>query len=554
MNRTNALEPSRLPSWIPRTSDEWALVFFLLFLSTIPLSKAISSLSEGAAYTAWFLGQFNPITRHERWRRLKQRRWLLVWGVFFLWTLVSFFWTTHPGEMLPEINRQHSLLTLPLLAVQLPFTKRHFRLALGGFVLGNLIVLGVSALLAFDGVVDDQMKRSPSPDGKPVVLINGSAPFGPTLQLVPKTTEIQVSALVMGGGDTLSISAMHEAPHIHLTSHAMVSSQQWQPLQGVFHIPKGMESGTWVIYVTGKNFKSNNYSGKLTITAKGETLKEGYGFDAFRLTSPFEQRPRASLFFAFSFLAALMLAFNPGIKLPNTLRNLMAVVGFFMMLGLVLMGGRIGQVGALFGGGIWAILTWKHLAASRWRKWILPSFIGLSLMMIFHPAVQNRYLEAWKELRQGHGKKIQPNDLKHSSIGLRMAYYRAFGQVSSEHPIFGIGMGDLKPETLKAYEAELPGLEFQRPHNQFLEVQLLYGIPGSMLFILCLAVMVLKCSPALRLPMVLHSLLVVFSMLTDSTLATQAGVSYVMGFYCLIFCTTFNKSEEKAVTSDFSPA
>lgn len=548
MNSQTSSASLRNPAWLPRNSDDWAMVFFLLFLATIPLSKAISSLSEGAAYTAWFVGQFNPIHRHERWRRLKERKWLLIWGVLALWMLTSFFWTEQPGEMLSEINLQHSLLTLPLLAVQLPFRIGHFKLALGGFILGNLIVLGVSLTLAFQGVVDDQMQLTPSPDGKPVLLVNGSAPYGPTIKTIPGTSRISVAVPVMGGGDTLSISAMQEHPHLHLTSQPIISSDKWQWLKAAFTLPDSLTQRTWSFYLTGRNFQSNNYSGALEIRNERGEVRRGYGFQAFRLTSPFEQRPRASLFFAFSLLASLLLVFDSGFRVAGIPSWILALVAALMLIGLVLMGGRIGQVGALLGGIVWVGLRWKQQASDRLSRWIFPGILAVLLLSTQHPAVKERYQEAWKELHQGQ-QMLHPNDLRHSSIGLRMAYYRIFGRVVAHHPVLGVGMGDLKAEAIQVFHQELPGLEFQRPHNQFLEIQLLYGIPGSLLFLICLVTMLIKCPPAMRLPMYLHSILVVLSMLTDSTLATQAGVSYVLGFYCLIFCIAFNKSEEKTVTS-----
>lgn len=525
------------------------MVFFLLFLATIPLSKAISSLSEGAAYTAWFVGQFNPIYRHERWRRLKERKWLLIWGILALWMLVSFFWTNNPKEMIAEINLQHGLLTLPLLAVQLPFRLGHFKLALGGFILGNLIVLAASMVLALKGVVDDQMQLTPSPDGNPVLLVNGSAPYGPTLRTIPGSQHLEVSVSAMGGGDTLSISAMQEHAHLHLTSRAWISTGQWQLLKAKFSIPDSLIHQPWTFYLTGRNFKSNNFSTALSIKNEAGREVKGYGFHSFRLTSPFEQRPRASLFFAFSLLACLLLVFDSGFRVIGVSAWLLIFIAVLMLLGLVLMGGRIGQVGALLGGVIWIGLRWKQQASDQLSRWIFPGILAVLLLATQHPAVKERYHEAWKELHQSH-KNLHTNDLRHSSIGLRMAYYRIFGTVATENPWLGLGMGDLKSGAIEAFRQELPGLEFQRPHNQFLEIQLLYGIPGSVLFLACLLAMIICCPTTMRLPMYLHSTLVIISMLTDSTMATQAGISYVIGFYCLIFCINFNKSKEKAVTSN----
>jgi O-antigen ligase len=69
-------------------------------------------------------------------------------------------------------------------------------------------------------------------------------------------------------------------------------------------------------------------------------------------------------------------------------------------------------------------------------------------------------------------------------INRLMSYDVAF-RLIGQHPLFGVGTGDMLTEMKRGYDKWYPGVEEQEkllPHNQFLVVALGCGIPAMLLF------------------------------------------------------------------------
>jgi len=76
---------------------------------------------------------------------------------------------------------------------------------------------------------------------------------------------------------------------------------------------------------------------------------------------------------------------------------------------------------------------------------------------------------------------------KSGNIGdiARLISYKLAFSIIREHPIAGVGTGDMKSEMDKRYAAQYPAIEEHGrllPHNQFLTVALGCGIPAMLLF------------------------------------------------------------------------
>ena len=102
-------------------------------------------------------------------------------------------------------------------------------------------------------------------------------------------------------------------------------------------------------------------------------------------------------------------------------------------------------------------------------------------------------------------------------------------QVFREHPIIGVGVGDLKQEIYKKYDLLYPGIKKIMPHNQFLSVAAGSGIIGLLLFLAAF------CYPFLarghyRNPFFAILFLTFFlSFIVENTLENSIGI----GFFCL---------------------
>jgi O-antigen ligase len=122
------------------------------------------------------------------------------------------------------------------------------------------------------------------------------------------------------------------------------------------------------------------------------------------------------------------------------------------------------------------------------------------------------------------------------SVTQRLEYLKTGWAIFMDHPVLGVGTGDLKNAFDQKYE-ELkspldPAWRF-RAHNQFLTFLITYGIIG---FVLLLTAIILPVIAATRKnPYFIWMFLLValLSMLNEDTLETQAGVAFFAVFYCL---------------------
>ncbi len=145
---------------------------------------------------------------------------------------------------------------------------------------------------------------------------------------------------------------------------------------------------------------------------------------------------------------------------------------------------------------------------------------------------------------------INRRDVNGHSLTMRFYFWDAAVKVISQHPVFGVGTGDVQAELNKVYERSDSPLEkdwYKRPHNQFLTIMLALGIPGTVMFILSIFY------PAIRFRNYLSVLywpffvLALVSFIPEDTLETQAGVVFYAFFNTLFLSVAYNQrvDEEK---------
>lgn len=127
----------------------------------------------------------------------------------------------------------------------------------------------------------------------------------------------------------------------------------------------------------------------------------------------------------------------------------------------------------------------------------------------------------WHEFR--HGRKIAGSD-QGRLHSLDVGY-----QVFREHPLIGVGVGDLKKEIYKKYDSTYPDIKKIMPHNQLLSVAAGSGIIG-LLFFLAAFFYPFLARRHYRNPFFVFLLLTFFlSFMVENTLENSIGI----GFFCL---------------------
>jgi len=117
-----------------------------------------------------------------------------------------------------------------------------------------------------------------------------------------------------------------------------------------------------------------------------------------------------------------------------------------------------------------------------------------------------------------------------------------------KHPILGVGTGDVPREFKNSYESNNTWLSKQwwlTSHNYYLYIAVALGIPGLVLFTYFFMYPFFKQKGWKYYPFLIFFCISSLSMLTEDTLNTQAGVSFIVFFYCLfLFARPQENGEE----------
>jgi hypothetical protein len=127
-------------------------------------------------------------------------------------------------------------------------------------------------------------------------------------------------------------------------------------------------------------------------------------------------------------------------------------------------------------------------------------------------------------------------DASGHSITQRLEFWQAAAWIIAEHPWIGVGTGDTKIAFHEAYESLHSSLDAKhrlRAHNQYLTQWLTFGILGLLVWLVVL--WAAWTAGKWRFPLWSSFLLIAaLSALTEDTLESQAGVTFIAFFYVWI--------------------
>lgn len=295
------------------------------------------------------------------------------------------------------------------------------------------------------------------------------------------------------------------------------------------------------------------------ITATGNTLLHG----SPHIPSAFEQRPRASLFLCFSIFIFGEYLLSKWHELSNEAKTTLFIFSGMLLGGLILMKGRIGQLGfvVLTPAFVLHYLQFTKRSTLRWL-WAGGISIALAAGMYFgFEGVRQPFNEAVDELIESQ-TGYPTSEPTYSSIGQRVAFYQEFWPLFVQNPVFGIGTGDLVLEGKPLFADNPFQIPFQKPHNQFYETMIKFGVVGLLLFLAVWIFTIRAFNPSFRKLGYLFSILIFVSMWSDSTFGTQAGISFFMTFTALflvrpndpVFVTGDSIDEQIAEKTQLNPA
>jgi O-antigen ligase len=263
--------------------------------------------------------------------------------------------------------------------------------------------------------------------------------------------------------------------------------------------------------------------------------------DTLRNISPIISHIRFSLIICLAFFANIYLVYKSEHKNSHWSNVFLMLLSVWFLIFIGILGARAGYLAVLACSV--AIILHQIIIAKKWKYILvlLSTVIVLPLLMFkVLPSVNQRISEMQNEVKH---YEAGGNPSGHS-ITQRFEYWKIAKHIILENPLIGVGTGDIDDEFKKYYATHDTPIkkEFQfRSHNQYLSIASTFGIIGLLIFLFAFAfpywVGIQKYA---YLPSV-FIIMTLLSMLTEDTLETQAGATFVAYFFSVLLLSAFKK-------------
>ncbi|MES2512679.1 MAG: O-antigen ligase family protein [Bacteroidota bacterium] len=142
----------------------------------------------------------------------------------------------------------------------------------------------------------------------------------------------------------------------------------------------------------------------------------------------------------------------------------------------------------------------------------------------------------WRELVWEYIKYKRGENPSGHTLTMRLEFWKTASYIIYQHPVFGVGTGDIQDSFNKMYidtNSKLDMVWRLRCHNQYLAISVAFGFFGLLIFVIYLfypAIVLRKELHYLYWPFFLIALL---SFVTEDTLETQSGVTFFILFQAM---------------------
>ena len=163
-----------------------------------------------------------------------------------------------------------------------------------------------------------------------------------------------------------------------------------------------------------------------------------------------------------------------------------------------------------------------------------------------HPGIRARLSETLFE----YGQYRRYNNPNGGSLSQRIEYTRASFHLIKQHPVFGVGTGDIPDAYQQAYDELDSPLEPQfrhKAHNQYLSITVGFGIVGLLVFLFSLLFPYLSARRNRTYLYTIFLVILLLSMLPEDTIESQAGATWFALFNSL-FIFAFKKRDDNPET------
>jgi len=152
---------------------------------------------------------------------------------------------------------------------------------------------------------------------------------------------------------------------------------------------------------------------------------------------------------------------------------------------------------------------------------------------VHNPGLRSRILK----IIMGYQVYKKTGDPSGSSVMQRLEYMKASWFLMKKHFMFGVGTGDIEDSLIEQYKLMNSSLDKEfmfHAHNQFFTIIITFGIFGFLWFLFALIYPPVELKRFSDYFFLTFFIIIVWSMFSDDTLETQAGVTLFAYFYSLL--------------------
>ncbi len=226
-------------------------------------------------------------------------------------------------------------------------------------------------------------------------------------------------------------------------------------------------------------------------------------------------------------------------------RNAVIFLVIYFQVFIVLLSSKAGILGT---GMIYLAVIFYYLIKKR-QEIRIPLIISgsflviLLIILILTPPTYERFFAAERALES----KLQTDTSQLDGSVARMLIWQSSLEIIKDHPILGVGTGDVNYTLLDKYREHHIVMAEEREynaHNQYLQTYLATGLAGFLVLIACLLIAFIVAYRRENLLYLLFILIFGFHILVESMLERQAGVVFYSFFNALLFYYTIHGRKE----------
>jgi len=217
----------------------------------------------------------------------------------------------------------------------------------------------------------------------------------------------------------------------------------------------------------------------------------------------------------------------------NYERNVYSTILFFQLISLFLLSARTALATSLL------TFLFYFILLGRKKMLVKKDKIQVVLFFVFALLFQYGVITFYNRYDQITKLIAQPDTKEDNSTSIRYNLWKIAADLISEHPVIGVGIGDIKEELVKKYEEyhyEYGIINKISPHNQFLHTAVILGLVGVLLLVYMLASAFLLAWRNGDWIYVLFIVIITLNAITESILERQAGILFFV-FFNSMFAT-----------------